>query len=130
MSLKTFKNTYSIYLMTTNQIIASGLSYLSDKLFPKNLPGSCHSPEAVMSDSWQPTKQRRSFNLEINAQHSTTSIYLSRIIFHSSLIQNFCFNHCSFIHFSTYMPWSISWLEWSSSPFTPIKLLHVFQGPV
>lgn len=81
----------------------------------------------VMSDSWQPSKQRRSFNLAIKVQHSMTPIYLSRIISYSSLIQNFCFSHCSFIHFFTYMPRSISWLERSSSPLTPIKICMFFK---
>lgn len=49
MSLKTFKNTYSIYLMTTIQTIASGISYISDKLLPKILPTPHHSPEAKLS---------------------------------------------------------------------------------
>lgn len=35
--------------MTTNRTIASSLSYISDKLFPKILPGSWYYPEAKLS---------------------------------------------------------------------------------
>lgn len=35
--------------MTTKQTIASSLSYMYDKLFPKTLLGLCHSPKANLS---------------------------------------------------------------------------------
>ena len=35
--------------MTNNQTFASSLAYISDKLFPKTLAGSCYSPEIKLS---------------------------------------------------------------------------------
>lgn len=57
-SLKTFKNTYSTYLMTSNQTRASSLSYTFDKLFPKILPRSYHSPEAKLSGAADSLKNK------------------------------------------------------------------------
>ena len=35
--------------MTNKQTFASSLAYISDKLFPKTLAGSCYSPEIKLS---------------------------------------------------------------------------------
>lgn len=89
--------------MTNNQTFASRLAYISHKLFPKTLTGSCQSPEIKLSVAPDSLANENSSMWQSRFHVVLTLIYLPRIISHSSPTQNSCFNQLFHLYALTHI---------------------------